>query len=213
MSRPVSRDHTMPVIKTLLSLYRCYALAIACYLLAGCTAPYTYQLVGDTMDDVGLATKDLNRTNNGVIPQSSSLWVAFPDNSTEARINRQIKDSLHQALAQHFTRVDSAPAPASLPASVKAAKAQGFNFLVYPTLVVHENKVNSIVEADEELEPLDNLGRDKLAIAYVLVDVATETRIDSAVIQLSNGYLNVRAQAPLDLIDDANLRYAKQISP
>ncbi len=181
--------------------------------LTGCTASYTYQLIDEALAEARLkARPQIKRSTHWVMPQSSSIWVAFPQNKHPQKLNRLVKDSLSLSLAQEFAVVDSARDPESLNASIKRARQRGYSYMLYPNLIRHDDHVNSVMEMDEDMERFDQIGQDAVVLAMLLVDVATERLIDSAIVSIEGGYLHLYRQSPNDLFKVASTQYADMMS-
>ncbi len=186
---------------------------ILCATLTSCTASYTYQLIDQTLVEAKLkASPRVQRSNHWVMPKSSSIWVAFPQNKQPQKLNRLVKDSLTLSLAQQFAMVDSARDPEGLNASIKRARQGGFSYMIYPKLIRHDDYVNSVMEMDEDMERFDQIGQDVVVLTLLLVDVATERLIDSTVVRTEGGYMHLYRQSPSDLIKLASSQYANMVS-
>ncbi len=186
---------------------------ILCATLTSCTASYTYHLIDQTLVNTKLkANPQVQRSNHWVMPQSSSIWVAFPQNNQPQKLNRLVKDCLTLSLAQQFAMVDSAQDPEGLNASIKRAHQRGFSFMLYPKLIRHDDHVNSVMEMDEDMERFDQIGQDVVVLTLLLVDVATERLIDSSVVRTEGGYMHIYRQSPSDLIELASTQYANMMS-
>jgi Domain of unknown function (DUF4823) len=186
---------------------------ILCSTLTSCTASYTYQLIDQTLVDTKLkANPQVQRSNHWVMPQSSTIWVAFPQNKQPQKFNRLVKDSLTLSLAQQFAMVDSARDPEGFNASIKRARHRGFSYMLYPKLIRQDDYVNSVMEMDEDMERFDQMGQDVLVLTLLLVDVATERLIDSTVVRTEGGYMHIYRQSPSDLIELASTQYANMVS-
>lgn len=196
------------------SLRNTFLLALSAIFLQGCTASYTYQMIDEALVDARLKPNHkIQRTVNWVLPQSASIWVAFPQNQQPQKLNRLVKDSLTLSLAQRFARVDSGRDPGSLSMAMQEARQRGYAFMVYPKLIRHENHINSIMEMDEDMERFDEINQDVVVLTFILMDVTTERMIDSSIVSISGGYLHIYHQNPSDLITVASNRYAGLMSP
>lgn len=181
--------------------------------LTGCTSFYTYQLIDDALAETKLTPNpQIKRSYHWVMPQSSSIWVAFPQTKQPQKLNRLVKDSLTVSLAQQFAMVDSARDPEGLNESIKKARQRGYSYMLYPKLIRHENHVNSIMEMDEDMERFDQIGQDVVVLTLLLVDVATERLIDSTAVRVESGYMHLYRQNPSDLIELASTQYAAMVS-
>ncbi|WP_390619059.1 DUF4823 domain-containing protein [Maricurvus nonylphenolicus] len=189
-------------------------LALGAIFLQGCTASYTYQMIDEALVDARLTPNHkLERTVKWVLPQSTSIWVAFPQNQQPQKLNRMVKDSLSLSLAQRFARVGSSRDPGSLSMAMQEARQQGYAFMVYPKLIRHENHINSIMEMDEDMERLDQIKQDVVVLTFILMDVTTQRMVDSSIVSISGGYLHIYRQNPSDLIAVASNQYAGLMSP
>lgn len=195
----------------------CRALILLCVapvLLQACTASYTYQIFDEALADARLKPNHkLERSVKWVLPQTSSIWVAFPQNHQPQKLNRLVKDSLSLSLGQRFARVGASRDPVSLDLAMLEARQQGYAYMVYPKLIRYENHINSIMEMDEEMERYDQLGQDIVVLTFILMDVTTQRMVDSSIVSISGGYLHMYHQSPSDLIAVASNQYAGLVSP
>lgn len=181
--------------------------------LPACTADYTKSLVKQGLQDSYIIdTPELYSTRQWVIPNSASIYVAFPGGPWSIPLRRKMTAELGQAMNRYFINVQYPNDEVSLDRAIYTAQALQARYVVYPQLAGYSNKLSSFVEIDEDFnDNYDQLGFDRIEMLMKLYDSQTGKLIDVTHLRARSGLASFERSNPSDLFADSFQAYAQSL--
>jgi hypothetical protein len=166
--------------------------------LQGCTANYSRELAQDSLAAASLSDHyELTRQHNWVLPQSSKLYLAYPDASlideeqpisrTQFQLAEQIKIQFTRRFAGSLSQVEAV----GLAQTFKDAQRVQADFVLLPQLVA--------ISANPYAEGAPKKVNNSWQLNIRLYDARSKKLLDTLKMEASQGVLNRRKQEPAQL--------------
>ncbi len=163
-------------------------LLFAIFILSACTAKY-----------------DVIRHDDKQLSINDSYYISNPkdgqyDGDNYVNSGQMTRDALFNELSILGVKAEKADETLSKDDSLLNAKQQGYNILIYPTILHWEDRAT-------EWSGL----RDRAKIKLELIDTNTESTVDSTVFDLVGTWWTFGGLHPQDMVDEAVKEYFKEI--
>lgn len=200
-----------------------WLVAASCVLQSGCTASYTGYLVQNGLTSTRLMNRHaLERTSGWRLPSTTRIFLARPQyplmveahSSSLPRSRTQLHAALEQALAEGFPTTTVALQDLSQEEALLAAQLANSEILLFPRLLVYDDKRNhwqEISGSDDSLQAHRQLGRDRAIFQVLLLEVRTATLLDTLTVT-SHQRMFARDTVPGELYRQAASEYVALLS-
>ena len=155
-----------------------------------------------------VALNQVNRSSRWVLPRDSSFYVA--KNNDLASLNAEsasgLSQLIEQAISKHFSAIRSGVYPESIDNSLASAHMAGTQFVIYPKLMVWDDKLGTWTEILYSLRNNSNqqimagIGLDRAAVQIIILDVASGELVDFVVVEAGSGLFSLYGDNPASLI-------------
>ena len=158
------------------------------FILSACTAKY-----------------DVVRNDNKQLSTNDSYYVSKPEDGKYNTINyvnsgEMTRDALYNELKRLDIKAGKEDETQGKAESLSNAKQQGFDVLIYPTILHWEDRAT-------EWSGI----RDKAKIKLELIDTDTETTVDSTLFDLVGTWWTLGGLHPQDMVNEAVEEYFQQL--
>ncbi len=153
----------------------------------------------------GLITNgDIQRSSRWVLPRDSRFYVARSNALAELGQEHStvLTRTVSTALAASFVSVRTGLFPESMEFALLSARSAGANFVVYPKLLIWDDKLGTwgeILESlryDSNSEIVAGFGLDKALVQLIILDVPSGAMVDLVQVQAGSGLLSLYADRP-----------------
>jgi hypothetical protein len=155
-----------------------------------------------------VSLNQVNRTSRWVLARDSSFYIA--KNTDLASLSAESASGLSQiiehAVGNHFSAIRSGLYPESIENSLASAQMAGSQFVIYPKLMVWDDKLGTWTEILNSLRNKSNqqilaeIGLDRAAVQIIILDVANEELVDFVLVEAGSGLFSLYGDNPSSLI-------------
>ncbi|NIB41117.1 DUF4823 domain-containing protein [Pseudomaricurvus alkylphenolicus] len=176
--------------------------------MTGCVAPGFSK--GPSL---GLADQfQLHTRRYWTLSDHSHLYLAYPAQLTYSRsLRTRLQSHFSGSLERHFAGVEVALDPHSLADNLRLARERQADFLLVPTLLDMENRLDSWLDLEDDLESLAGMGGDRAELKIVVYDVMSGDVMDVSIISAKGSWLNMSGQRPESLLSAGFELYARSL--
>ena len=144
------------------------------------------------------------RSSRWVLPRNSRFYVAR--SSALADLGQEhsklLSDVIGAALSANFSQVRSGVFPESLEMSLLSARGAAANFVIYPKLLIWDDKLGTWREIldslrnDSSQQIVDGFGLDRALVQLVIIDVPTGSMVDLVQLEAGSGVFSLYGDRP-----------------
>ncbi|NKB31815.1 MAG: DUF4823 domain-containing protein [Pseudomonadales bacterium] len=185
-------------------------IALSLLLLNSCSTLNTvYHESHQLAQFAGIAPlNQVERNSRWVLPRDSSFYVAKNNDLAAMSIDGAagLSQLVEQAITDHFSAVRGGLYPESLNNSLASAKMAGSQFVIYPKLLVWDDKLGTWAEIFYSLRNHSNqqivagFGLDRAAVQIIILDVASGDLVDFVQVEAGSGLFSLYGDQPANLI-------------
>ncbi len=145
------------------------------------------------------------------LPIDAKVYVAIPENAVSLPFSSTMSHLLGQQLALYIPDVQVGSMASSVSSSLIQAQHIQSDFLVYPKIIIQEEKKSSVSEIADDYESLSSIGLDRVWIQISVWDVNAQSFVDSTQIKGRSAPLQLSQNHSNDLIASAMKQYAHRL--
>ena len=151
------------------------------------------------------------RSSRWTLPANAHVYLARNGymNSSQPGAGAALTDALERSLQANFAQVRVGIYPESVEASMRTASMTAHQYLVYPHLLVWDDRNSTWTEIFSSLRNQSNeqivegIGLDRVSLKLTIYDVTTGNQIDRVQIEASSGLLGMYGDKPPQLLAPA----------
>ena len=151
-----------------------------------------------------VSAAEITRSSRWTLPANAHVYLARNSHLDTARAGAgaALTDTLQNALQANFSQVRVGIYPESVEASMRTAAMTGHQYMVYPHLLVWDDKnstwteiVNSLrTQSNQQI--VDGIGLDKVSLKLTIYDVNTGNQVDRVQIDAAGGLIGMHGDQP-----------------
>lgn len=192
--------------------FKIFTVCLITGLSSACTFEYGLDLTQQWVKRLEIGDQyTLYRQHPIILSSDIDICIAISSHRVNASSNRLLSVELNQALQPYVTSVEVMDDPRNKTNALKAAYRYSCDFLLYPQIVLSQNKISSFVEFDESDEEEIELGFDRQWLQLSLWDVNSGGLADLTLIKSRNGFFTLLPHQPEDLMQSTLASYANEL--
>ena len=175
----------------------------------------SYQYVAQTTNSLATATEfkahiHLHRMRDIGVSTDNVVCLA-PLTVDDAEFKREFTKQSFTALQTYFVTTVGLVNVESQAGALRAAANQNCDLLFYPALINKDDKIWSVSEWGEPQTDWNDIGVDKLQMAFTVWDVNGAQLMDRAIVNSRTAWLDLYASNSIELISSSIDLYLQQL--
>ena len=159
-----------------------------------------------------IAQSDVRRNNHRILAHDTRLYVAIPTGMALGDYDRTLAGWLESQFELYASYVLKGRQVESLPRAVQTAASKGLDYVLYGRLLIWENHIGSWREFEESPD-ISAVGRDRIQLRILLVEVPSADIVDVVAISGRSGILTFLGDQPGDLAFEPIDQFARSLFP
>jgi len=180
--------------------------------LAACAVPESSYLYRQQAGLGFLGEAEYQSRRSWVLSEKASIAVApFQPTFLSRRQNQRLLMELVSKLSEDFVRVEVVAQRQSVYEQLAIARSSGAHYLVVPSVVALEQRLNAISELTDE-PGIADIGRDAISFKMALYDVPNARLVDVSVVRASSAAITLEPTEPKQIAASAFDLYVGRLS-
>jgi len=164
--------------------------------------------------------QQIKRSGQWVLAPESSFYIGVnPDiNQVSAELSDHVSRVLETAAKSQFFQVKRGDESETYRHAATNASRRGYRYLVYPEILVWDNRIGSWTELAQVLKTensqgiVDNFGRDHVRLQINLSESSSRRLVDLAFVEAESGLLTIYGNDPQKLLQGVVSEYFERLS-
>ncbi len=187
-------------------------LILSLALLSACSYQHSMQATNKVIDTVDIGNRYVfDERRKLTLPIDSSVYVAIANNVKEVPFSPQLSFFLTQQLELYLPEVYAGLTALTFTEALEKAEQLSADFLLYPKVIIQEEKTSSFLETVTDFESLGAIGLDRIWIHVSVWDVNSKKFVDSTTIKGKSPLLRFSKNDTRDLFAEAMEEYTKRL--